>query len=182
MLKGLFAAGTEEPVSYVNAPQLAEERGLEVREASTSKSQDYINLITLRSGDHAVAGTLTGPKTEPRLVMVDDHAVEVPPSPHMLVVRNDDRPGMIGFVGTELGAAGVSISSMTVGPSANGNTALMVLSTDRQVPDDDVRAPAGRRRHRRHPSGDCEQLGRKRTGQVLGRWRAFRRRSRSAAW
>ncbi len=62
VLKGLFAAGTEEPVSYVNAPQLAEERGLEVREASTTKSQDYINLITLRSGDHAVAGTLTGPK------------------------------------------------------------------------------------------------------------------------
>jgi D-3-phosphoglycerate dehydrogenase len=135
VLKGLFAAGTEEPVSYVNAPQLAEERGLEVREASTSKSQDYINLITLRSGDHAVAGTLTGPKEEPRLVMVDDHAVEVPPSPHMLVVRNDDRAGMIGVVGTELGAAGVSISSMTVGPSATGNTALMVLSTDGQVPD-----------------------------------------------
>jgi D-3-phosphoglycerate dehydrogenase len=135
VLKGLFAAGTEEPVSYVNAPKLAEERGLEVRETSTTTSHDYVNLVTLRSGDHAVAGTLTGPKTEPRLVMVDDHAVEVPPSRHMLVVRNDDRPGMIGMVGTELGAAGVSISSMTVGPSANGTTALMVLSTDRQVPD-----------------------------------------------
>jgi len=135
VLKGLFAAGTEEPVSYVNAPKLAEERGLEVRETSTTTSHDYVNLVTLRSGDHAVAGTLTGPKTEPRLVIVDDHAVEVPPSRHMLVVRNDDRPGMIGMVGTELGAAGVSISSMTVGPSANGTTALMVLSTDRQVPD-----------------------------------------------
>jgi D-3-phosphoglycerate dehydrogenase len=136
VLKGLFAAGTEEPVSYVNAPQLAEERGLVVREVSTTKSQDYVNLITLRSGDHAVAGTLTGPKTEPRVVMVDDHAVEVPPSAHMLVVRNDDRPGMIGVVGTELGTSGVSISSMTVGPSAHGNTALMVLSTDGQVPDE----------------------------------------------
>ena len=99
VLKGLFAAGTEEPVSYVNAPQLAEERGLEVREVSTTKSQDYVNLITLRSGDHSVAGTLTGPKTESRLVMMDDHAIDVPPSPHMLVVRNDDRPGMIGVVG-----------------------------------------------------------------------------------
>jgi D-3-phosphoglycerate dehydrogenase / 2-oxoglutarate reductase len=136
VLKGLFAAGTEEPVSYVNAPQLAEERGLEIREVSTTTSHDYVNLVTLRSGDHAVAGTLTGPRTEPRLVMMDDHTVEVPPSEHMLVVRNDDRPGMIGVVGTELGAAGVSISSMTVGPSASSNTALMVLSTDRQVPDD----------------------------------------------
>jgi D-3-phosphoglycerate dehydrogenase len=81
-----------------------------------------------------VAGTLTGPRTEPRLVMMDDHTVEVPPAPHMVVVRNDDRAGMIGAVGTILGDAGVSISSMAVGPSATGNTALMVLSTDRSVP------------------------------------------------
>ena len=54
----------------------------------------------------------------------------------MLVVRNDDRPGMIGLVGVALGEAGVSISSMAVGPSTTGNTALMVLSTDRPVPDD----------------------------------------------
>jgi len=55
----------------------------------------------------------------------------------MLVVRNDDRPGMIGFVGTELGKAGVSISSMAVGPSPSAKTALMVLSCDRR-PDDAV--------------------------------------------
>jgi D-3-phosphoglycerate dehydrogenase len=54
----------------------------------------------------------------------------------MLVVRNDDRAGMIGVVGTILGEAGVSISSMAVGPSATGNTALMVLSTDQLVPGD----------------------------------------------
>ncbi len=54
----------------------------------------------------------------------------------MVVVRNDDRPGMIGAVGTILGEARVSISSMAVGPSATGNTALMVLSTDHHVPDD----------------------------------------------
>jgi D-3-phosphoglycerate dehydrogenase len=107
-----------------------------VRETSTVTAHDYVNLITLRSGDHSVAGTLTGPRTEPRLVMMDDHDVEVPPAPHMLVVRNDDRAGMIGTVGTVLGEAGVSISSMAVGPSAVGNTALMVLSTDRQVPDE----------------------------------------------
>ena len=133
-LKGIFAEGTEEPVSFVNAPQLAAERGLEVRETSTVTAHDYVNLITLRSGGHSVAGTLTGPRTEPRLVMVDDHTVEVPPAPAMLVVRNDDRAGMIGVVGTIIGESGVSISSMAVGPSATGNTALMVLSTDRLVP------------------------------------------------
>ncbi len=136
ILKGIFAAGTEEPVSYVNAPQLAAERGLVVRETSTVTSQDYVNLITLRSSDHSVAGTLTGPRTEPRLVMVDDHAVEVPPAPNMLVVRNDDRAGMIGVVGTIIGEADVSISSMAVGPSATSHTALMVLTTDRLAPDD----------------------------------------------
>jgi D-3-phosphoglycerate dehydrogenase len=136
-LKGLFSGSIEEPVSYVNAPALAESRGLGVREVSTVTSHDYKSLVTLRSGTHAVAGTLAGPemRAEPRVVMVDEHLVEVPPSPHMLVVRNDDRPGMIGAVGTVLGDGGVSISSMAVGPSEEAGTALMVLSTDRPAPD-----------------------------------------------
>jgi len=136
VLKGIFSTGTEEPVSYVNAPQLAEERGLEVREVSTSTARDYVNLITLRSPAHSIAGTLSGPRSESRIVLVDDHAVEVPPAEHMLIVRNDDRPGMIGVVGTVLGAAGVSISSMDVDPSRTEGTALMVLSTDGAIPDD----------------------------------------------
>ncbi len=143
VLKGVFAAGTEEPVSYVNAPQLAAERGLVYREVTTSTARDYVNLITLRSSEHSLAGTLSGPRSEPRIVIVDDHTVEVPPSEHMLVVRNDDRAGMIGVVGTALGEAGVSISSMAVGPSRTGNTALMMLSTDRSVPDDTFAALAG---------------------------------------
>jgi len=136
VLKGVFAAGTEEPVSYVNAPQLAEERGLEIRETSTTTTRDFVNLISLRSDTHALAGTLSGPRLEPRIVMVDDHVVEVPPAENMLIVRNDDRPGMIGVVGTILGEAQVSISSMAVGPSRTGHTALMVLSTDQPTPDD----------------------------------------------
>ena len=82
VLKGIFGGCTEEPVSYVNAPQLAEQRGLAVRESSTATSPDYKSLITLRSGSHAVAGTLitAGVRTEPRIVMVDEHVVEVPPS------------------------------------------------------------------------------------------------------
>lgn len=135
ILKGIFAAGTEEPVSYVNAPQLATERGLEVREITTTAAHQYVNLLTLRSSGHSLAGTLSGPRQDPRIVLVDDHVVEVPPADHMLVVRNDDRPGMIGVVGTVLGEAGVSISSMAVGPSRSAPTALMALSTDRAVPD-----------------------------------------------
>jgi D-3-phosphoglycerate dehydrogenase / 2-oxoglutarate reductase len=136
-LKGIFGGSTEEPVSYVNAPQLAEQRGLAVRESSTSTSPDYKSLITLRSNSHAVAGTLitAGVRTEPRIVMVDEHVVEVPPSEHMLVVRNDDRPGVIGVVGTALGLADVSISSMAVGPSPGTATAMMVISTASLAPD-----------------------------------------------
>jgi D-3-phosphoglycerate dehydrogenase len=147
-LKGIFAGSTEEPVSYVNAPQLAEQRGLEVRESSTATSRDYKSLITLRSKSHSISGTLStaGLHPEPRVVMVDDHVVEVPPSPHMLVVRNDDRPGMIGIVGTALGAAGTSISSMAVGPSPSAPTAMMVISTTSPASDavvDQLRSDEG---------------------------------------
>src|ERR1700728_296589 len=137
VLKGLFAASTAEPVTFVNAPQMAERRGLAIRETSTTTSRDYVNLITLRSGTHALSGTLAGAGVvgEPRFVMVDDHTVEVPPSPHMLVVRNDDRPGMIGGVGTVLGGAGISIHSMALEPTKQCTTAFMVLSVDATVPD-----------------------------------------------
>ena len=69
--------------------------GVEVRETTTTAAHDYVNLVTVRGGDHAIAGTLVGLRGEARIVMVDDHDIDVPP-PHMLVVRNDDRPGMIG--------------------------------------------------------------------------------------
>lgn len=136
-LKGVLAAGSDEPVSYVNAPRLATERGLEVRETSTSATSEYVSLITLRSNDHAVAGTLAGRSATERIVMIDDHGVELPFAENLLVVRNDDRPGMIGVVGLACGDAGVSISSMAVGQTAGeAGTALMALATDLPVPYD----------------------------------------------
>jgi D-3-phosphoglycerate dehydrogenase len=68
--------------------------------------------------------------------MIDDHIVDVPFAPNLLVVRNDDRPGMVGLVGTVLGEAGLSIQSMAVGQSPAAATALMALSTDHPVPDE----------------------------------------------
>ena len=135
-LKGLFAQAAEEPVSYVNVYQVAERRGLAVEAISAAASPFYKSLVTLRSGSHSVGGTLAGAGVhpEPRIVVLDDHTLEVPPAEHMLVVRNDDRPGMIGVVGMALGIAGISISSMAVGPSADGHSALMVLSTGGPVP------------------------------------------------
>jgi D-3-phosphoglycerate dehydrogenase len=135
VLKGFFGAISGEPVSYVNAPAVAEEQGIEVRPTSTTTARDYVNLITIRSGDHSLAGTLVGLRSVPTLVMIDDHAVDVPPAEHLLVVRNDDEPGMIGAVGTVLGAAGVNIDDMAVGSAADGAKALMVIATDRAVPE-----------------------------------------------
>ena len=71
---------------------------------------------------------------EARLVMVDDHRVDVPPANHMLVVRNDDRPGMIGLVGTIVGEAGLNIADIDVGQAPNGASAMMVLSITDAVP------------------------------------------------
>ncbi|QGG94687.1 phosphoglycerate dehydrogenase [Actinomarinicola tropica] len=134
VLRGLLSNLTEEPVTYVNAPQLAESRGLKIREVKTESSQEFVNLVTLRAGDHSIAGTLAGPRGEARIVMVDDHAVDVPPAAHMVFIRNDDRPGVIGKVGTILGDAGVNIADMGVGQSPAGESALMVIATSQPVP------------------------------------------------
>ena len=136
--RGVLAPFVDEPVSFVNAPQLAQERGLELRETKSSSARDYVNLVSLRGNVGGspvhVAGTLTGQSGEARIVGIDDHSIEVPPSSHMLVVRNEDVPGMIGKVGTIMGTAGVNIEDMRVGKSPTGEAALMALTTSSSVP------------------------------------------------
>jgi D-3-phosphoglycerate dehydrogenase len=143
VLKGVFGGVSEEPVSYVNAPQIAAERGVEVLTSQTSAATDYINLITVRGGDHAIAGTLTGLKGEPRIVMLDGNSVEVPPSQYMLVVRNDDVPGMIATVAGALAQANININGMHLGKSPEGRAAMQVLVTDTPVTDEVVAAIRG---------------------------------------
>ncbi|MDA0371719.1 MAG: phosphoglycerate dehydrogenase [Actinomycetota bacterium] len=136
VLKGFFGAIHDEPVTYVNAPQMAQAAGVEVRELASRDSQEFVNLLTLRGGGHSIAGTLTGRRGEHRLVMIEDHTTDIPPAETMLVVRNDDRPGVIGVVGTILGDAGVNINDMDVGRSPQPGSALMVIATSGSVPDD----------------------------------------------
>jgi D-3-phosphoglycerate dehydrogenase len=144
ILKGALGAVTDEPVSFVNAPQLAEARGLAVSETSTPTSADFVNLvrITGSAGERSisVAGTLLGKHARPRIVEIDSHSVDVPPASHMLVVRNSDTPGMIGRIGTIIGEAGVNVDDMDVGTNAEGEAALMVLSTSAPVTRDVVEA------------------------------------------
>ncbi len=133
--KGFFSAIHDEPVTFVNAPQVAASLGVEVKESKvpTGSTSDYVNLVTLRAGTHSIAATLVGPRRQARIVMVDDHVTDVPPADNMLVVRNDDRPGVIGLVGTLLGNAGVNIADMDVGRALTPGTALMVIAPTAEV-------------------------------------------------
>jgi len=155
-LKGLFQDVVEDQVSYVNAPVLATERGIEVRLVTDAVSPEYRNVVVLRGTladgtQVSVAGTLTGPKQVEKLVGVDGLDLELPLADHMLVLRYTDRPGVVGTVGGLLGAAGVNIAAMQVARAGEGGEAVGVLTLDQALPgavlDDIVRevgASAGR--------------------------------------
>ena len=139
-LKGLFQDVVEEPVSYVNAPLLAQERGCEVRLLTDPNSPDFRNVTTLR-GTLAegtvisVAGTLTGPRMIEKVVGVNGFDLEVPISQHMAYFTYVDRPGVVGNVGHVLGEAGINIGGMQVAPDAGDGHALMVLNIDSKIPE-----------------------------------------------
>ena len=143
-LKGFFGAITDEQVTYVNAPQLAKQSGIEVRDTNCATSADFVNLVTLRGGGHSLSGTLVGRRSEQRIVMIDDHHFDVPPAEHMLMVKNDDRPGVIGTVGTLLGNAGVNIDDMDVGRAAVPGTAVMLIAPSAAVTPDGDRPSCAR--------------------------------------
>jgi D-3-phosphoglycerate dehydrogenase len=128
VLKGLFSRVSSDIVTYVNAPQRARDHGLDVREVSSTTSEDYVNLITVSGGGHSIAGTLHWRRSEQRIVMVDGHTFDVPPVDHMVMITNDDRPGVIGTVGTLLGDAGVNIADMDVGRSDKAGLAVMLIA------------------------------------------------------
>jgi D-3-phosphoglycerate dehydrogenase / 2-oxoglutarate reductase len=139
-LKGLLAGVVDEPVSYVNAPVIARERGLEVSEKRSMESRDYVNLVSLRAAadgeDVTVSGTLVGKRDDERLVGVYGFDVDMAPAEHMAFFLYEDRPGVIGTVGTILGQAGVNIASMEVGRREAGGLALMGLTVDSPIPDE----------------------------------------------
>ena len=137
-LKGYFGLTSDEPVTYVNAPQMAKDRGLEVRETNCATAADFVNLITLRGGGHSISGAIVGRRGEQRIVLIDEHVFDVPPAAHMIMVKNDDRPGVIGTVGTLLGNAGVNIADMDVGRAAEPGTAVMLIAPTEVVSADVV--------------------------------------------
>jgi D-3-phosphoglycerate dehydrogenase len=141
ILKGILGRSVNEPVSFVNAPLLARDRGLTVSEMRSTGSQDYVSQISLRAQTESeteveVAGTLLGKKNAERVIQVWDFEVEIEPAPHMLFLVYEDRPGIIGRVGTILGEHDINIATMEVGRKAAGGDALMGLTVDSPVPPD----------------------------------------------
>ena len=145
VLKGFFGSITEDPVTYVNAPQLAKDHGLEVREVTCATSADYVNLLTVSGGGHKISGTLSGPKADQRVTNIDGVPFDVPPADNMVVITNDDRPGVIGTVGTLLGHAEVNIADMDVSRT-DDDKAVMLIAPTKPVPVavlDELRAAPG---------------------------------------
>jgi D-3-phosphoglycerate dehydrogenase len=140
-LKGIFTNIVSESVSYVNAPLLAEQRGIPVRLITDAVSEEYRNLLTVRGAlsngaQISVSGTLTGPKQVEKVVEINGYDVEVPLAKHHLVMVYTDRPGIVAVYGKEFGEAGINIAGMQIARQAAGGQALSVLTVDSPVPDD----------------------------------------------
>jgi D-3-phosphoglycerate dehydrogenase len=134
--KGLLAPMVFEPLNFVNTPALAKERGLKVETSRTSESADYTSLVELRMGETAVSGTLFGPRMQPRLVEAMGFDFDVVPEKYMLFIRNEDRPGMIGKLGSILGEHDINIGNMAVGRGEPGSRAAMAVTVDEPVPEE----------------------------------------------
>jgi D-3-phosphoglycerate dehydrogenase len=144
VIRGALQGRSEQEVNLVNAPSIAQQRGIVVEEKTVSEAQDFNELIrvTVLAGDErvAVAGTGIGPNRVPHLVEVQGRRLTVELAPFVTVFRYADLPGMIGRVGTVFGSHGINISSAAVGHAPNGGAepgedgahrlAAMVVTTD----------------------------------------------------
>ena len=140
-LKGLFSSLVQDPVSYVNAPVLAAQRGVEVSLTTSPESPQYRNQIRVRlvltDGQTVlVGGTVTGPRNVERIVEVDEFSVDVPVSEHIAFFRYVDRPGVVGLAGKIFGDAGINIGGMQVSRASEGGEALIALTVDSAIPSD----------------------------------------------
>ena len=138
-LKGVFSDVVEDPVSYVNAPLLAADRGVQVGLVTDEESPDWRNVVTLRgtmAGGQvvSVSGTLTGTRQTEKLIEVNGFEMEIAPAAHMVFLTYTDRPGIVGVVGEILGGQGINIAGMQVCRNARGGQALIVLTIDSALP------------------------------------------------
>jgi len=135
-LRGAFGAA-HESLNDVNARSIAAELGVEVAEQHRSGASDYTNLLAVTVRDpeeRTVVGTVLGTEHRPWLVRVHGLPLEIELGGRLLLLRNDDAPGMVGRVGTLLGDAGINIANMTLSRSAAGGDAMMAFALDDDLP------------------------------------------------
>ncbi len=138
LLKGLLTPMIGPMVNYVNAPHLARERGIRVVEAKSNVTEGFANMIRLTvtgpEGEQSVCGALFG-EGDYRIVRVNDHHVEAVPEGFILVLHNDDRPGVIGFIGQVLSEANINIAMMNLSRRKINGKAISMISVDQKIPD-----------------------------------------------
>lgn len=137
-LKGVFGALMDDPVSYVNAPLIAKERGVETKLTKKPENDEYRSLLRIRvetTGGHriVVGGTVAGPRRIEKLAEINGAEIDVQIGAHHAFYSYADRPGVIGVIGQILGEAGVNIENMQVGLLPNSTQAIMVLSVDTEI-------------------------------------------------
>jgi D-3-phosphoglycerate dehydrogenase / 2-oxoglutarate reductase len=137
-LKGFLQGKLSDPVNPVNAGLLAREAGIRVLETRAAESQDFTALIAATVRDRgtvrSAAGTLFG-RREPRLVRLDTYHLDAIPEGAMLIVSNDDRPGMVGRIGAALGDARVNIAYLSLGRDRSGGKAIAIFNLDSPISD-----------------------------------------------
>lgn len=137
VLKGLLTPILEDAVNFVNAPVVAKERGIEVKEVKSSDAGDFTSVIRVRveagRKSHHLAGTLYNRK-DSRVIEIDNFQVEVVPEGHMMLILNVDRPGVIGTVGQVLGEHGINIAQMQCSRETRGGNALLIIGLDAPLP------------------------------------------------
>ena len=137
VLKGLLTPILEDAVNFVNAPVVAKERGIEVKEVKSSDAGDFTSVIRVRveagRKSHHLAGTLYNRK-DSRIIEIDNFQVEVVPEGHMMLILNVDRPGVIGTVGQVLGEHGINIAQMQCSRETRGGNALLIIGLDAPLP------------------------------------------------
>lgn len=142
VLVGVLEQFMDAPVNEINAPIVAADRGLQVAETRRAKDRDLSAAIAVRCAaggtTHQVKGTLyhIGDRVEARVFQIDDYLVEVSPRGHILLVVNQDRPGVIGAVGTALGKRGINVGSLHVGQDKEKGTALALWHVEGALPED----------------------------------------------
>ncbi|HSI65917.1 MAG TPA: phosphoglycerate dehydrogenase, partial [Planococcus sp. (in: firmicutes)] len=143
MLKGLLKKHLGKHVNDVNAMYFADLKGIVVNEHKSTLTRGFTNLITVEikttNTTRRVAGALLNGQGA-RIVKVDDYLVDVVPEGHLLFIRHNDRPGVIGRVGTLLGQENVNIATMQVGRDNEGGAAIMMLSIDNHAEESSINA------------------------------------------